>query len=86
VVLPDSSSRLPTYPTTTAADPSTAADPPTSAADCSTGAADFSTSAADGATATCRPLQLQRWFCELAGGMVRRKEGMVLQGPWQGLC
>merc|ERR1711992_243683 len=44
------------------------------------------TGAADSAAAACRSIQLQRRFCELAGGLVGPEKGMVLQGPWQGLC
>merc|ERR1712150_197107 len=32
-----------------------------------------------------RPVQLRGWFRQLAGRLVRRKEGVVLQSPRQGL-
>lgn len=40
------------------------------------------------ATRTTRPsgpIQLRRWLCQLAGRLVSRQKGMVLQGSWQGL-
>lgn len=37
------------------------------------------------APATRRPVQLRRRLFELEFGLVNWQEGMVLQGPWQGL-
>merc|ERR1719323_2503132 len=41
--------------------------------------------AANSSTTASRSLQLRRWICKLAGGVVCGQEGMVLQGPWQGM-
>lgn len=36
-------------------------------------------------SSACRPIQLRRWFRQLAKRMGCWKEGMVLQGSWKGL-
>merc|ERR1712129_620048 len=43
------------------------------------------TTSGDCPSQACRPVQLCGWLCELGGGLVCGKEGMVLQSPWQGL-
>jgi len=78
-VLPDSSQGVPADRAAAAADHSsaTAHHPPT--------AADLAASAANRSSEARRPIQLRRWFRELAGWMVCPEEGMVLQGSWEGL-
>jgi len=74
LVLPDSSQRLPADGAA-----ATANHAATSANYAST-AADHATTTANRASEARRPIQLCRWFCELAGWVVGPKEGVVLQG------
>jgi len=64
------------------------------AADCATAtaahfrapsAAHHATCSADPSGEACRPIQLRRWLCELAGGLVSSEEGVVLPGPRKGV-
>jgi len=76
LVLSDSSPWMPTHR------------PAAAGADCFASAstnADLATSAAHCATKARRPVQLRRWLRELASRLVGSQEGVVLQGPRQGL-